>query len=198
MESCSNITAGLVAINCATAPIGGTGASVYLFNYSEIDREASTVADRVITGIALKDSAHKGYVFQSIDKTNTGEYSYNKTTYFGNWQHDLTLRVLAKSEAAKTFVNRANGANIVAIVENRESGPDGEVRYEAYGWDAGLELLECTGTTDMTDGVVYQLKFGSGANSKEGTIPKSVFIIPAQGTTGTLAATEAALASLVT
>jgi hypothetical protein len=197
MESCSNITAGLIAINCATAPIGGTGASVYLFNYSEIDREKSTVADRVITGIALKSGSMKGYVFQSTGKTNTGEFSYNKTTYFGNWQQDLTLRVLAKSEAAKTFVNRANGANIVAIVENRESGPDGEVRYEAYGWDAGLELLECTGTTDMADGVVYTLKFGSGSTSKEGTIPKSVFIIPEGEGPATLAATEAALASLV-
>lgn len=181
---------------CGKPPIAGVGSLVYLFNYADIDRSASTLSDNVITGIALKGSNTKGFKFESLDSTNTGEISYNKMTYFGNWQHDLTLRVLTKNEEAKTFVNQVNGARVVAVVENRELGPDGEVKYEAYGWDAGLELNECTATTEMSDGVVYQFKMGSGANSKESSLPKSVFV-PGSGGVSDLQATEAALNSLV-
>jgi hypothetical protein len=192
---CSNITAGLPGVNCGKPAIAGAGPLVYLFNYSEIDRSASTVSGNVIEGILLKGAA-AGFKFESLDSANVGEISYNKTTYFGNWQHDLTLRVFAKSESAKKFVNEFNGARVVAVVENRELGPNGEVKYEAYGWDAGLELNECAATTEMADNVVYQLKLGNGANSKESSLPKSVFKPGSESVSG-LTATEAMLDSLV-
>lgn len=171
---CSKITQGLQAVNCGQPPIPGTGPRVVLINYSDIDRSLSTVEDNVITSIILKDGA-KAYDFESLDNANLGEISYNKGTFFGNWQHDLTLRIFAKNEKAKKFANEMNGARVVPVVENKEPGPNGEVKYEAYGWDAGLELNEGTASTDMADLVVYQLKVGSGTNSKEGSLPKSVF-----------------------
>jgi hypothetical protein len=193
---CSKLTHGLVSVVCGKPAVAGTGPLAYLFNYAEIDRSGSTVTGNVITGIALKGNTAKGFKFESLDDTYTGEISLNKTTYFGNWQHDLTMRVLAKSEAAKKFVNEANGVRVVAVVENREPGPDGEVKYEAYGWDAGLELNECTASTAMADNVVYQLKLGSGSVAKESSLPKSVFTPGSEGA-GDLTATEAMLNSLV-
>jgi hypothetical protein len=171
---CSRITQGLQAVVCGQPAIPGTGPRVILINYSDIDRSLSTVNGNVISSIILKEDA-TGYDFASLDNANLGEVSYNKGTYFGNWQHDLTMRVFAKNEVSKKFVNSLNGARVVAVVENKESGSDGGVKYEAYGWDAGLELNEGTASTDMADMVVYQIKAGSGANSKEGSLPKSVF-----------------------
>jgi hypothetical protein len=191
---CSKITHGVLAVACGKPAIPGAGPLVYLFNYSEIDRSESTIVDNVITGIELKGTGAKGYKFESLDNANVGEISYNKTTYFGNWQHDLTMRVFTKNEAAKKFVNELNGARIVAIVENKENGPDGEVKYEAYGWDAGLELNEGTASTEMADLVVYQLKMGSGSNSKESSLPKSV--LASGQSVSDLEATEAMLESL--
>jgi hypothetical protein len=187
---CSKITQGLQAVNCGKPPVAGTGTRVILLNYADVDKSLSVEANNVISEILLKSGAI-GYAFESLDNTNTGESSYNKTTYYGNWQHDLTMRILVKNEDAKTFVNEMNGARVVAIVENKEMGVDGEVKYEVYGWDAGLELNECTATTEMADGVVYQLKMGSGTNSKESTLPKSVFDT-------SLTKTEAMLDSLIT
>jgi hypothetical protein len=149
----------------------------------------STVSGNIVSSIILKDDA-TGYDFESLDNANLGEVSYNKGTYFGNWQHDLTMRVFAKNEASKKFINNLNGARVVAVVENKEPGSDGGVKYEAYGWDAGLELNEGTASTDMADQIVYQVKAGSGANSKEGSLPKSVFVTD-------LAATEIMLNALV-
>lgn len=172
---CSKITSGLQAVTCNNPAIPGTGSRVILINYADIDRNASTVAGNVITELILKSETTKGFAFESLDNATLGEISYNKGTYFGNWQHDLTLRVFAKNESAKKFANELNGARVVAIVENKEPGTDGDVKYEAYGWDAGLELNEASASTEMADLVVYQIKLGSGANSKEGSLPKSVF-----------------------
>ena len=171
---CSKITQGLQAVVCGQPAIPGAGPRVILINYSEIDRALSVITNNVISDLVLKGTA-KGYDFESLDNANLGEISYNKTTYFGNWQHDLTMRIFAKKEISKKFVNQLNGARVVAIVENKESGPDGEVKYEAYGWDAGLEFNEGTASTEMADLIVYQVKMGSGENSKESSLPKSVF-----------------------
>jgi hypothetical protein len=192
---CSKITAGLTAINCGKPSIPGTGQQVIIINYTDIDREKSTAANNVITSIVLKGT-NKAYAFESIDNSTLGEISVNRGTYFSNWQHDLTLRIFAKNEKAKEFVNNLNGTRLVAIVENKEEGPEGQVKYEVYGWDAGLELNEATATTDMADLVVYQLKLGSGANSKESSLPKSVFKT-GEGTESDLQATEAMINTLI-
>jgi hypothetical protein len=189
MGDCSKITAGLVAEACKQAT-GGTNRRVILLNYSDIDRSLSVEANGIISSVVLKDGAI-GYVYTSIDNSTVGTSTYNKGTYFGNFQQDLALKVFSKSEASKKFVHSLNGARIVAIVENKEAGEGGTVKYECYGWDAGLELNEGTGTTDMADGVVYELTIGSGETSKESSLPKSVY-------GATLAATETMLTALVT
>jgi hypothetical protein len=193
---CSKITQGLQAVNCGKPAIPGTGQKVILINYSDIDRALSTAENNVISNIELKGDSH-AYAFESLENANLGEASYNKGTYFGNWQHDLTARIFAKNESAKKFVNNLNGARIVAIVENKEDGPEGQVKYEAYGWDAGLELNEGTASTDMADLVVYQIKLGSGTNSKEISLPKSVFVTSEVEGTTDLQATETMLDALI-
>lgn len=172
--NCSKLTQKLQAVNCNKPAIAGTGARVILVNYSDIDRDLSKIDGNVITDIVLKNNAN-GCEYESIQNSTTGEYSLNKGTYFSNWQHDLTLRIFAKSEGSKAFVNNLNGTLVVAVVENKEPGEEGDVKYEAYGWDSGLELNEGTASTDMADLVVYTLKIGSGSNSKESSLPKSVF-----------------------
>jgi len=187
---CSKITKGLAAFNCGKPPIGGTNGRVILLNYADVDRQLSQVAENVITEIILKGNAH-GYVYESKDNSTVGTTTLNKGTYFGNFQHDLALKLLSKSEESKAFFNSLNGARVIAIVENKNMGNDaGSTKYEVYGWDAGLELNAGTGTTEMADGVVYDLTLGSSDNSKEGSLPKSFF-------TTDLATTETALTSLL-
>ena len=171
---CSKITQGLQAVNCGQPAIPGTGRRVILVNYSDLDRNLSKVTDNVISDLILKGTA-KAFEFESLDNSSVGTITFTKGTYFSNWQHDLAMRIFAKSETAKKFVNSLNGARVIAIVENKESGPEGHVKYEVYGWDAGLELNEGTSSTEMADLVVYQLTLGSGEISKESSLPKSIF-----------------------
>ena len=49
-------------------------------------------------------------------------------------------------------------------------------KRQVYGWDSGLELTEITVTTEMTDGVVYQVTLANGTIAQEGSLPMSLFV----------------------
>jgi hypothetical protein len=185
----SQITAGLVAASANRSAIPGTGSKVYLFSYTDINRALSTVTDNVISAIVML-ATKKGYIFETIDNSVDGDTSLIKGTYYSDFDQTLALRIFSKTEAAKKFVNNMKLARVVAIVENKEIGAAGEIKYEAYGWDAGLELMEMKSPTTMADKVVYDMKIGCGAKSKETSLPKSVFIT-------SLTATETMLAGLI-
>lgn len=180
--NCSDITKNLIAAVCGKQALAGTGARVILINIEDIDRELSEVTGNVINSIVLK-STKKAYAFNSLEDSTVGDFALNKGTWFNTWNHNLPLNIFTKSEASKEFMNTAAGARVVAIVENKEIGTalsggvvtTGEVKYEVYGWDSGLELLEATGSTAIADGVVYNPKFGTGEKSKENSIPRSFF-----------------------
>ncbi|MEI7503708.1 MAG: hypothetical protein WCJ61_10530 [Paludibacter sp.] len=185
----SQITAGLVAVSASRNSIAGTGSKVYLISYSDINRITSTVVANVITAIVL-NATKKGYIFETVDNSVDGSSDLVKGTYYSDFDHKVPLRVFAKTQAAKTFVESLKLARVVAIVENKETGVAGEIKYEAYGWDAGLELMTMKSTTAMADKVVYEMELGSGAKSKETSLPKSVFIT-------SLTATETMLGGLI-
>lgn len=183
MNNCSTISAALVAAVCNKQEQGGTAARVILINFKDIDKSLSIASKTTISEIVLQPFK-RGYAFTSLEDSTVGDFAVNKGTWFRNWNHNLLLRIFIKSDYAKEFVNAIAGSRVVAIVENKEIGSaivvggvatEGEVKYEVYGWDAGLELQEAVGTTDIADGVVYDLKLGTPEKSKESSIPKSIF-----------------------
>lgn len=195
--NCSDITANLIAAVCGKQALAGTEADVILINFEDIDRSLSTLVGDVLTEIVLKNTK-KGFSFTSLEDATVGDFAMNKGTYFNSWNHNLPLKIFTKSEASKAFMNKGAGARVVAIVKNKEIGTalsggvvtTGEVKYEVYGWDSGLEVLEATGTTAIADGVVYDIKYGTGEKSKENSIPRSFF-------QSNLAETELAIAALL-
>jgi hypothetical protein len=187
--NCTKIAADLTAAVCGQPPLAGTGARAILLNYDDVDKNASTVTNNIISEIIM-DAGTQGYAFTTIEDSMLGETTLNKGTYFESLQHDLSLRIHTKTQAAKDFVDDIVGSKIIAIVENLETGTAGEIKYEVYGWDAGLEVNELTATTDMADETVYVIKLGSGEKSKEGTLPKSFFDTD-------IATTETAITSLL-
>lgn len=185
---CSKISAGLATDVCGAPAIAGTAGRVILVNYSDVDKALSTFKaetagckSRVLTSIVLKAGA-VGFEFASLPNTTVGEDTIIVGTYRRRHQHNLTLRIFAKSQAAKCFVDSLGDARVVAIVENNERGPAGEVKYEVYGWDAGLELNELTASTEITDEVVYLLTLGSGTVAQESSLPISFYSETEAGT----------------
>lgn len=171
---CSKIKTGFTNQVCGKPAIAGTAARVILISYSDADRSKSVVTDNVISSLILKAGA-TGYEVDSLPNATVGSDAINAGTYLKTHQHSVVVRIFKKSEAAKKFVNGLTSARVIAIVENNDTGDGGDTKYEVYGWDSGLELTEITVTTEMTDGVAYQVTLANGTIAQEGSLPMSLF-----------------------
>lgn len=171
---CSKIKTGFTNRVCGKPAIAGTAARVILISYSDADKSKSVVTDNVISSLVLKAGA-TGYEVDSLPNATVGSDTINAGTYLKTHQHNVVVRIFKKSEAAKKFVNGLTNARVIAIVENNDTGDSGDTKYEVYGWDSGLELTEITVTTEMTDGVAYQVTLANGTIAQEGSLPMSLF-----------------------
>lgn len=171
---CSKIKTGFINQECGKPAIAGTTARVILLSYSDVDKSKSAVTDNVISSLILKAGA-TGYEVDSLPNATVGSDTINAGTYIKTHQHNVVVRIFKKSEAAKKFVNGLTNARVIAIVENNDTGDTGDTKYEVYGWDSGLELTEITVTTEMTDGVAYQVTLANGTIAQEGSLPMSLF-----------------------
>lgn len=171
---CSKIKTGFTNQRCGKPAIAGTTARVILLSYSDADKSKSVVTDNVISSLILKAGA-TGYEVDSLPNATVGSDTINAGTYLKTHQHNVVVRIFKKSEAAKKFVNGLTNARVIAIVENNDTGDNGDTKYEVYGWDSGLELTEITVTTEMTDGVAYQVTLANGTIAQEGSLPMSLF-----------------------
>lgn len=171
---CSKIKTGFINQVCGKPAIAGTTARVILISYSDIDKAKSAVTNNVISSLILKAGA-TGYEVDSLPNATVGSDTINAGTYLKTHQHNVVVRIFKKSEAAKKFVNGLTNARVIAIVENNDTGDNGDTKYEVYGWDSGLELTEITVTTEMTDGVAYQVTLANGTIAQEGSLPMSLF-----------------------
>lgn len=171
---CSKIKTGFTNQVCGKSAIAGTTARVILLSYSDVDKSKSVVTDNVISSLILKAGA-TGYEVDSLPNATVGSDTINAGTYLKTHQHNVVVRIFKKSEAAKKFVNGLTNARVIAIVENNDTGDNGDTKYEVYGWDSGLELTEITVTTEMTDGVAYQVTLANGTIAQEGSLPMSLF-----------------------
>lgn len=171
---CSKIKTGFINQGCGKPAIAGTTARVILISYSDVDKSKSVVTDNVISSLILKANA-TGYEVDSLPNATVGSDTINAGTYLKTHQHNVVVRIFKKSEAAKKFVNGLTNARVIAIVENNDTGDKGDTKYEVYGWDSGLELTEITVTTEMTDGVAYQVTLANGTIAQEGSLPMSLF-----------------------
>lgn len=171
---CSKIKTGFINQVCGKPAIAGTTARVILLSYSDVDKSKSVVTDNVISSLILKAGA-TGYEVDSLPNATVGSDTINAGTYLKTHQHNVVVRIFKKSEAAKKFVNGLTNARVIAIVENNDTGDNGDTKYEVYGWDSGLELTEITVTTEMTDGVAYQVTLTNGTIAQEGSLPMSLF-----------------------
>ena len=171
---CSKIKTGFINQVCGKPAIAGTTARVILLSYSDVDKSKSVVTDNVISSLILKAGA-TGYEVDSLPNATVGSDTINAGTYLKTHQHNVVVRIFKKSEAAKKFVNGLTNARVIAIVENNDTGDNGDTKYEVYGWDSGLELTEITVTTEMTDGVAYHVTLANGTIAQEGSLPMSLF-----------------------
>ncbi len=172
MLTCAMLSAGAVLDSCKRA-IAGVNSDVILINYEDINRLSLTIDKNVVSNLELK-AGTKGYKFECRDGSPVGEYNLVRGTYLPGWEHVLNLVTLVKSQEIKDTIETLSFAKVVAIVDNKERGAADEVRYEIYGLESGLELMESNNTTEYADEVVYNIKLSTG-DAKENAMPRSAY-----------------------
>ena len=188
-NTCGRITADLISFSCDKLPASGTGTTVYAVNYDEIDKTSSVVTGNVMTNLVLNTGKY-GYKITANDRSTLGESTFNKGTQIDSYGHAVTIKTFMKDQLTKDFVNSIKGARVVLVVENHEGGTNGDTKWEVYGYDSGMTLMENPFSTDYTDSIVYSLKIGSDDTSPEAQLPLSYFDTD-------LATTEAKLEALL-
>ena len=178
--NCGQLSIGIIGGNCVDPIVGGIKPNVVLVNHSDIDLAQTEIIDGIITKLVLKASK-TGYLAQMLPRTSTTTIALAKGAYANGWDQNLTLRILNLGPDVKKFVEDLSKAKVVAIVENNyvnfnAATGKGNTVYEAYGFYTGLELNE--GTRDSEDADTkggYVVTLGCGENTKEPTLPISVF-----------------------
>jgi len=148
--------------NCDNKAVGGIVQTVKLINRCDIDPSEWTIAPAGATGCRLEittslaDPATLNAVtIQGIPGKrllNAGFTSSN--TDFG-WYFTHTLDLFAQGLSREALCNLkafADGAEVVAIVEQNFKGLDNKDAFLVLGWDAGLKLGDVTFSTNENNG----------------------------------------------
>ncbi len=139
--------------DCTNKSTGGLEQiEVILFNRSDIDLENTVIQTDASNGIhkianlELKDGA-KVYSFQGIPgkRMLKAGYQLQVSDFLDTFSHNVTIAIYDQCEESLVTLNQfANGAEVVAIVQNRTKGVDNKCSYQIFGFDRGLKASELT------------------------------------------------------
>ena len=179
-------------LNCATPISGGVQDMLYLFNLEDIESFTEDVSNpNLITGITLKSGA-RGFKFEGKNSSIEPRAALVVQRYSDVYDHEVTFKIFNNGPDVKKNLEGMVTKKVVAIVENRFKGADGDVAFEIYGMKAGLKpatLERITADTD-TQGA-YNVVLVSTEFEKEPNLPATFF-------NTSYTATKAALLALVT
>jgi len=155
MSACTGITASIL-INCDEPLVVGTKDVLYLVNRDEID--SLTFESLSLTGsnkLAISLNMLTGkYIYKIEGRNNSNEPSsiLRKGRYFDTYEHKVAFKVFDNSPETKSQLeSMVQKGNLVAIIENNYRGGGDTSAFEIYGFNAGLEITECSRVINDND-----------------------------------------------
>jgi|GEM_PF-2156801 len=187
--------------NCANL-VPGIKDRAYFINYDDVDKDLSTFDPSnslLCTQLVLKTVSPPAYAYcvEGYNFSNEHKTSLVKKTYQKVWEQGFVFRIFDNTPETKLWIQNAVDSRFMIIQENnynKDIAPlaAGRTVFEILGWDFGLELNAAerdANSDEMLGG--WLLTAGCSDKLKESLPPLAYFV------GGTLAATRAALASMV-
>jgi hypothetical protein len=165
-----------ILLNCNTPISAGVQDTLYLINFDDI---ASTTANvdnpNLITGITLVSGA-VAYKFEGKNSSIEPRAALVRQRYSEVYDHEITFKVFDNGADVKKNLQGAGTKKVVAIVENRFKGSEGDAAFEIYGITAGLQAgtLERT-TADADTQGAWNVVLVSSEFEKEPNLPATLF-----------------------
>jgi hypothetical protein len=155
MSACTGITASIL-INCDQPLVVGTKDILYLINRDDIDNIMfDSTLDSGINELALSlNLISSRYIYKIEGRNNSNEPSavLRKGRYFDTYEHKISFKVFGNGPEIKSQLeSMIQAGNLVAIIENNYRGPADVSAFEIYGYNAGLEIVECSRVINDND-----------------------------------------------
>ena len=155
MSACTGITASIL-INCDQPLVVGTKDILYLINKDDIDsipyeNISPTGSNRLALSINMIPSR---YIYKIEGRNNSNEPSsvLRKGRYFDTYEHKISFKVFSNGTEIKSQLeSMIQAGNMVAVIENNYRGPADASAFEIYGYNAGLEIVECSRVINDND-----------------------------------------------
>jgi len=189
---CGSITAGLT-IDCANPLQAGAEDELILINRSDWLDAAITlnVSNPQIIEAVVLASGVVGYSYQGKNNSIGPKYEFIKQTFAEVYNHEINFKVFNVDAVAKEQLEKMAKGSMVAIVNNRFKGTDGDSAYEVYGADAGLVVSQnIRDIINQENQGAFDVIIKSDELSLEPHMPKTFFITD-------LATTKAAVEGLL-
>jgi hypothetical protein len=165
-----------IFLDCAKPISAGVKDILYLINYDDI---LSTTPDgsnpNLITGITLKSGA-VAYQFEGKNSSIEPRAALVRQRYSEVYDHEVTFKVFDNGADIKKNLQGAVTKKVVAIVENRFQGSEGDAAFEIYGISAGLQANTLDRiTADADTQGAYNVVLVSSEFEKEPNLPATLF-----------------------
>jgi hypothetical protein len=142
-ETCDNRLTGEFVKQCGYKPKEGITKKWY-FNWDDIDREATQLANRgtKITLLVLK-ADKKIFKVEGAEKGLKSKHSLAILDFSNGYVHTDSLTILYHGEKERQRIQElVDGGRIGSINQKLDGGLNGELTFEIFGYESGMKITE--------------------------------------------------------
>lgn len=154
VQTCDERLSGKFAKRCGYKPKQGLTRKWY-FNWADVDREATQLTNKgtKITQLILKVNALL-YPAESAPKGLKAKHALSVMDFGNGYVHTDTLVVLYNGEQERERIQElVDGGRVGSIVEKLDTGVNGELTYEVFGYESGMKITEDNYDSSANSGV---------------------------------------------
>ena len=174
---CGKITQGF-DIDCDNPLQAGAEDTLILINRDDYLGAAITynlTNNQIIEDIVLPTPA-VAYAFEGKNNSIAPKYDFIKQAFAEVYNHEINFKVFTVSPESKLELEKMAKGTMVAIVNNKFKGANGNAAYEVYGADAGLVVTQNIRDIISQDNQgAFDIILKSNETSLEPHMPKTFF-----------------------
>ena len=175
---CGKITKSL-DINCDDPLQAGAEDQLILINRDDwlgATITYNTLNKQIIENVVLA-SGIVAFSYQGKNNSIGPKYEFIKQTFAEVYNHEINFKVFNVSPDSKQELEAMAKGTMVAIVNNKYKGTDGNAAYEVYGADSGLVMSQnIRDLINQENQGAFDVIIKSDENSLEPHMPKTFFI----------------------
>jgi len=166
-----------IAFDCVNKLFGGVSDRLILLNHCDIESVVRNVQNKQIIEAIILASGTKAFSYQGKNNSVEPAGRLVKQRFSNVYDHEIRYKAFEVDAAAKREYEAQADGLIVAIVENKFKGENGDVAFEIYGLDTGMEVQELERALQNADTQgAMDILLRTSEQSKEAHLPATLFL----------------------